>query len=97
MASYRVLNIDLTAARDRAEIIERDVGVTDITVLELPAGASASIALGPRPLIPLVQGQEIIDICPAETEALFLTNVAQPGVTMDLYVSFEGARVTLER
>jgi hypothetical protein len=94
-SDYKVVNVDLGVFRDRGTIIERDVLVTSVTVLAVTPGAVATIHAGQRQGIPIVSlGEKFSRIC--ETEGIFISNAAQPGNTVQLYVGFSKAEVSLE-
>lgn len=87
--NYKVVRIDLAAARAFQVIPEISVGVLydGVTVIQLPGVGAASLAFGPSgDLIPLlVQGQgfNFKDVCdnpfPA-SDGLFISNPAGAGI-----------------
>lgn len=86
---YRVLNFDLTVARDREVIpVSRNNSVTEVQVLSLPNGAAVQVHIGEgRDGIPLSPTVVAYDICPGEPTGIFLTNVVQGG-TLTLRLDF---------
>jgi hypothetical protein len=95
--AYRVVTVDLTNARDRGEIIPRDVGVTNILILTLSAGAAISLHVGEREAIPVPgAGFTLDDLCPPENKGIFLTHLAQPGLTVQIFFSFGGISAALD-
>ena len=95
--AYRVVSVDLGTARDRIPVIPRDVGVTNILVLAMSAGAVASLHVGEREGIPLSgAGFTLDDICPPENKGIFVTNPAQPGLTLLMFFSFGAIAAALD-
>ena len=86
--SYDVVTVDLTVAHTQARFAENQP-IESITVQQLDS--AATMRLGPgAPDFPLVFGQTI-DICPAATEGIFITNAAAAGLLI-LLVNFGGAK-----
>lgn len=95
--AYRVVQLDLTTARDRGEVIPRDVGVTNILVIAQPAGAVVSLHVGEREGIPVPgAGFTLDDLCPPENKGIFVTNPAQPGVVVTFFFSFGAIGAALD-
>lgn len=94
MANYRIIDVDLTAARTRRPIDGgnglRDTSVDNISVLTYPAGAIVQLHLGESGQgIDITQAlQNIEQIC--EDGGIFVTNPAQPGVIVRVMLSFGG-------
>lgn len=95
---YTIVDIDLAIARAAPgeRIVDVGVPVTSWTVLQYPAGAVVSIAVGQNKLpIPLVAlGQEMDEICPPCDEGIFITNPAGAG-TVRLYFALSNAPVNI--
>lgn len=91
-AAYDVKTVDLTNAQTVAEIIGPAKQIFSVAVTRFPAGAVASLRLGQSGKdIPVQQqGFSLYDPqgCVIETDGLYITNPAQPGVSVDIMVGF---------
>lgn len=94
--AYRVVTVDLTNARDRGEVIPRDVGVTNILVISLSPGAVISLHVGAREAIPVPgAGFTLDDLC-NENKGIFVTHPAQAGLSAVIFFSFGGIAAALD-
>jgi len=91
---YQVVSLDLAAARERFRLSDAGQAVESITVLQLPAGSSCSLHLGPSAQgIPLLIGAQLFAICPALDEGAFFTNALGAGIVI-LLISFSNLTVS---
>lgn len=96
MANYRVLDVDLTSARDRSVLFQRDTQIANVVILEFTAGTDFQLHFGQSPAIPIKAQGEEWRLCPAENDGVFMTHGAQPGLSVKLLVSFGSAPLTLQ-
>jgi len=86
----RTLTIDLTLARANVKIAEPGDRVTGVYLSKLDAGAVIQVAAGfadPITFGDLIAGGKL---CPPETEGVYLTNAAQPGLTCEIVIAYGG-------
>lgn len=94
--AYDILTVDLTVAGNRRQLVQRDAGITSITVLVMPPAATFALHVGQQEAIPVpVAGFVLDEICPPANDGLFATYPAQPGISVILYVGFGGPRAGL--
>lgn len=89
MADYKVVRLDLSAAREHEEILSRHVSVASVALLSLSVGATLDLHVGnSKPGIPLAEARGIaFDMEPPEEYGLFVTNAAQVGTAV-LLISY---------
>lgn len=88
--AYEVKELDLATARTRQYIIPSGKQIDGVTVLGLPAGATAEIAFGSsRDYIELFTQGQSFELCPPTTEGLLITNPVGAG-TLTLLISYGG-------
>ncbi len=94
-SAYVVEQLDLTAARTVAGITSTLGGrVAAVYVLSLPAAVFLHFGANGNG-IPLEQGKSY-EPCPAETDGIFLTNVAAAG-TLRLLISYDQGEVSVQQ
>jgi hypothetical protein len=95
MAEYRVAVVDLTAAQAAVEVVPRGVDVADVSVRAMPAGAAASLHFGgtSNDAVALLGAGDALEICPPESNGIYITNPAQPGVTISLLIGYASGSV----
>lgn len=89
-ADYRVIEVDLSTAVS-SQLVQNLQGQTIyyIAALTLPAGAALSLSFGKRDTIPLSSEVRAFGFACGFRDGLYLTvPTAQPGVTVQLLVSF---------
>jgi hypothetical protein len=97
MNAYRVVTVDLAVANNRGVVVGRDTGVTNILVIAASAGAVFQLHVGDREGIPAPgAGFTLDDMCPPENRGIFITNAAQPGMTVTIFLSFGAIGAALD-
>lgn len=93
MAQVNEYAVDLSAARDRLEVVPRGSEITDVYVGELAAGSAGIILIfgleSPSGFRNIFQGQSF-ECCPPERNGLYITAPAIGG-TLRLSVTFKQA------
>ena len=90
MADYTVRNIDLSLASQRRELIDRATLIGNVFIVSMPAGAVFSLHFGQHDGIPIPNGGLDLVPCPEENDGLYITNPAQPGVSVTLLIGIAG-------
>lgn len=91
--AYKIFSLDLSTARNAEKIVDRGQPIAQISVRKLDSDARAQLHVGVGADAITVRAGDSGEVCPAESTGLYLTNDAQPGKTLELYVGYsEGGR-----
>lgn len=93
MADYNVKSVDLTQANAAPGLLISDANkpVDGVTVLQLPAGASVSLAFGEnRDPVPLLNQGMAFELCPPEDKGVRVVNPVAGAGSLVLLISYGG-------
>lgn len=92
---YKPYIMSLETETERTQLVPRNQRITEVAILNVPVGASFRLALGDHemfyvdsPITLQPRGDEV------QNHGLYFQNdVAQPGVEIEVIVSFDGSAV----